>query len=72
MLLGDLPHWPLVPLIGVPAFAVAYLLPAHSRRHAQLTLAGVAAVIGVAAALIVALYLIAESQCPPDAYECPL
>jgi hypothetical protein len=66
-----LPLWMVPPAIGLPAFACAFLLPRRRRRVLALTLASVYAAAAALALVLVVLYLIAEANCPPDAYECP-
>jgi hypothetical protein len=68
---GDPPRWPLALIVGLPSFVVAFLLPAMQRRRIQIVVGAVATLIAVAVAALFVFILILESQCPPDAYECP-
>lgn len=69
---GDPPRWPLAFLVGLPSFAVAYLLPAAQRRRTQIALGACATLIVLAVGTVAVLFLIAAANCPPDAYECPV
>ena len=64
------PTWLLPLAVGLPAFAFAFLLP-RRRRHQVALVAALIDLTLALSALVLVLYLIAASQCPPDAYECP-
>jgi hypothetical protein len=65
------PTWLLPPAVGLPAFAFAFLLPRRRRHQVALVVASIDLALALTALLLVLLYLLAASQCPPDAYECP-
>jgi hypothetical protein len=66
-----LPRW-IVPLaIGLPAFACAFFLPRRRRRLVAMLIVTLTAIAIVCLGALVLLFLYWESQCPPDAYECP-
>jgi hypothetical protein len=65
------PTWVLPLAVGLPAFACAFLLPRRRRRQVGLVVAGIDIAAAVCVLALVLLFLIAKSQCPPDAYECP-
>ena len=65
------PTWLLPPAVGLPAFAFAFLLPRRRRHQVALSVAFLDLVLALSALLFFLLYLLAASQCPPDAYECP-
>jgi hypothetical protein len=65
------PTWLLPPAVGLPAFASAFLLPRRRRHQVALAVALLDLMLAVSVLALFLLYLLAASQCPPDAYECP-
>jgi hypothetical protein len=65
------PTWLLPLAVGLPAFAFAFLLPRRRRHQVALGVALIDLMLAVSVLVLFLLYLLAASQCPPDAYECP-
>jgi hypothetical protein len=73
VVIGREPAAWLMPLVvGLPAFACAFLLPRGRRRRLGLAVCSLDVILILVVVLFVVLFLIAEANCPPDAYECPV